>query len=78
MKIKNKDLTAVIMGYWSDCIMQDADSDWKINKLLEDFVKSKDAAYLFDDLDRTVENLTNSQKRELYRKMLDSGIKKEL
>lgn len=77
MKIKNKDLTPAIMDYWWDCILQDADSDLKINNLLENFVKNKDAVYLSDDLNRTVDNLTNAQKRELYWTMLTSNIRKE-
>ena len=45
-----------------------------INELLEEFVHDCKVSYHSDDLDRTVLNLTNSQKRKLYKMMLDSGI----
>lgn len=68
-------LTKDIMDYWSDCIMQDCTSDFEVNRLLEDFIKAENVTYDGGDLDRSVNNLTNSQKRRLYKKMLESGIR---
>ncbi len=65
-----------IMEYWFKCISKKNDryADGDINELLEEFVHDCNVSYHSDDLDRTVLNLTNSQKRKLYKMMLDSGI----
>ncbi len=65
-----------IMNYWWECISKKNDryADGDINDLLENFVLNCNVSYHSDDLDRTVLNLTNSQKRNLYRTMLNSGI----
>ena len=65
-----------IMEYWFKCISKKNDryADGEINELLEEFVHDCNVSYHSDDLDRTVLNLTNSQKRKLYKMMLDSGI----
>ena len=65
-----------IMEYWFKCISKKNDryADGDINELLEEFVHDCKVLYHSDDLDRTVLNLTNSQKRKLYKMMLDSGI----
>lgn len=70
-KLANK-----IMEYWFKCISKKNDkyADGDINDLLENFIIDCNVSYHSDDLDRTVLNLTNSQKRKLYKKMLDSGI----
>ncbi|MBC5745287.1 hypothetical protein FMM74_017340 [Lachnospiraceae bacterium MD308] len=65
-----------IMEYWFKCISKKNDryADGDINELLEEFVHDCNVSYHSDDLDRTVLNLTNSQKRKLYKMMLDSGV----
>ena len=69
-------LKSKIMEYWFNCISKENDrkADGDINDLLENFVKDCNVSYYYDDLDRTVLNLTNSQKRDLYKTMLNSGI----
>ena len=69
-------LAREIMDYWCKCIFKENDkyADGDINDLLENFIIDCKVSYDSGDLDRTVLNLTNSQKRKLYRKMLDSGI----
>ena len=69
-------LAKKIMEYWCKCILKENDkyADGDINDLLENFIIDCKVSYDSGDLDRTVLNLTNSQKRKLYRKMLDSGI----
>ena len=69
-------LVKKIMDYWCECILKENDkyADGDINDLLENFIIDCKVSYDSGDLDRTVLNLTNSQKRKLYRKMLDSGI----
>ena len=69
-------LAKKIMEYGCQCILKENDkyADGDINDLLENFIIDCKVSYDSGDLDRTVLNLTNSQKRKLYRKMLDSGI----
>lgn len=69
-------LANAIMEYWFNCISKEDDrkADSDINDLLENFVRDCNVSYHYDDLDRTVFNLTNSQKRKLYKNMLNSGI----
>lgn len=69
-------LGSQIMEYWFKCISKKNDryADGNINELLEEFVHDCKVSYHSDDLDRTILNLTNSQKRKLYKMMLDSGI----
>lgn len=69
-------LGSSIMEYWFGCISKKNDkyADGDINELLEEFVHNCKVSYHSDDLDRTVLNLTNSQKRDLYKTMLNSGI----
>jgi hypothetical protein len=71
-------LGSQIMEYWFKCISKKNDryADGNINELLEEFVHDCKVSYHSDDLDRTILNLTNSQKRKLYKMMLDSGILK--
>lgn len=63
-------------GYWWKCISKKNDrfADRDINDLLEKFIKSCKTTYDPFDLNRSVLNLTNSQKRKLYKTMLNSGI----
>ena len=65
-----------IMEYWFKCISKENDryADGDINELLEEYVRDCKVSYYGDDLDRTILNLTNSQKRKLYKIMLESGI----
>lgn len=69
-------LGSQIMEYWFKCISKKNDryADGNINELLEEFVHDCKVSYHSDDLDRTILNLTNSQKQKLYKMMLDSGI----
>lgn len=69
-------LSSKIMEYWFECISKkdDKHADDDINELLETFARDCKVSYHSDNLDRTVLNLTNSQKRKLYKTMLDSGI----
>ncbi|RKI83755.1 hypothetical protein D7V90_07640 [bacterium 1xD42-87] len=69
-------LVSVITEYWFKCISKEDDrqADRDINNLLEIFVRDCNVSYYYDDLDRTIFNLTNSQKRKLYKNMLNSGI----
>ena len=67
-------LTKEIMEYWFNCVSKNADCDMEINDLLENFVESQNAAYDPSNLDRTVLNLTNSQKRKLLKTMISSRI----
>lgn len=52
-------------------------SDYKVNKLVNDFAISLgiDEEKLDNDVELTVRNMTNSQKRKLYKLILESGIK---
>lgn len=64
------------MEYWFKCISKENDryAGGDINELLEEFVADCKVTYDSDNLDRTVLNLTNSQKRKLLKAMLDSSI----
>lgn len=62
------------MGYWWECVMTGGKEDRLINDLLENFIKAERKPYFPDDLDRTVLNLTNSQKRQLIQQMIHSNI----
>ena len=66
-----------IMEYWEVCAYRDCESDFAINDLLEKYAAScgiyeKNIQYR---IDITVRNMTNSQKRKLYKLMLKSGIR---
>lgn len=76
MTTENK-LIRQIMNYWQDCAYRDMKSDYKVNKLVYDFAISLgiDEEKLDSDVELTVRNMTNSQKRKLYKLMLESGIK---
>lgn len=69
-----KKLFQIAMGYWCECVMTDGKKDRLINDLLEDFIHAEHKPYFPDNLDRTVLNLTNSQKRQLIRQMINSNI----
>ncbi|MBR4590052.1 MAG: hypothetical protein IKO36_05235 [Bacteroidaceae bacterium] len=71
---EEKRLFQIAMGYWWECVTTGRKEDRLINDLLEDFVKAEGKPYFPDDLDRTVLNLSNSQKRYLIRQMVKSGI----
>ena len=70
-------LINLIMEYWEDCAYHDCESDFKINALVDDFALSCgiDEKKLNGDIDITVKNMTNSQKRKLYKLMLESNIR---
>ena len=69
-----------IMEYWEACAYRDCTSDFAINELLEKYAAScgvyeKNLEYR---IDITVRNMTNSQKRKLYKLMLESGIREDV
>lgn len=76
MTTENK-LVNLIVEYWADCAYRDNESDYKINKLLYDYALSCgiDEGKLNSDIDITVRNMTNSQKRKLYKLMVESNIR---
>ena len=70
-------LTALIMDYWNKCVSKGFKADYEVNKLVDDFaefcgVYEKNFDY---DVTVTVNFLTNSQKRKLYKMLLNSRIK---
>lgn len=75
-RIMEYELSSKIMDYWWKCVSKENDrnADRDVNDLLENFVKGCKVSYDGGDLDRTVLNLTNSQKRKLLKTMLNSGI----
>lgn len=76
MTTENK-LINLIMEYWSDCAYRDCDSDFAINCLVDDYALSCgiDEGKLNGDIEITVRNMTNSQKRKLYKLMVESNIR---
>ena len=76
MTTENK-LIKQIMKYWEECAFRDCDSDFAINNLVEKFALSCgiDERKLMGRVDIAVYNMTNSQKRKLYKLMLESGIR---
>lgn len=76
MTTENK-LVKLIVEYWQDCAYRDCESDYKINKLVDDYAMSCgiDERRLHGDIDITIRNMTNSQKRKLYKLMLESNIR---
>lgn len=69
-----KKLFQIAMGYWWECVTTGGKEDRLINDLLENYIKAERKPYFPDDLDRTVLNLTNSQKRQLIQQMIHSNI----
>lgn len=66
-----------IMEYWSVCAYCNGKKDFAINDLLEKYALSCGIyeEKLESRIDLTVRSMTNSQKRKLYKKMLESGIR---
>ena len=66
-----------IMKYWAECAYSNTKKDFAINDLLENYVS--DCGITMDmlngEIELTVLNMTASQKRKLYKKMLESGIR---
>ena len=76
MTTENK-LFELIIEYWKLCAYRDCASDFAINDLVEKYalscgINEKNLEYR---VDITIRNMTNSQKRKLYKLMLESGIK---
>lgn len=71
---EDKKLFEMVMGYFWECISTDGKKDSLINDLLEDFIKAERKPYFPDDLDITVLNLNNSQRRKLFHMMISSNI----
>lgn len=71
---EEKKLFHIAIGYWWECVSAGGKEDRLINDLLEDFIKEEHKPYFPEDLDRTVMNLSNSQKRQLIRQMEKSRI----
>lgn len=71
-----KILTNLIMDYWSECVSKNSKADFKVNELIENFAESCGRyEKVFDyDVALTVSFLTNAQKRNLYKQLLNSGI----
>ena len=67
----------LIMEYWSECAYSNFEKDFLINDLLYDYALSCgiDEEKLQNDISVTVRNMTNSQKRKLYKLMVDSNIR---
>ena len=72
-----KKLVKQIMDYWMECAYRDCESDFAINDLVEQYALSCgiQESKLEYRIDITVSNMTNSQKRKLYKLMLESGIR---
>jgi hypothetical protein len=70
-------LVNLIMEYWEECAYRDVRSDYEINKLVYDYALSCgiDERKIGNDVSLTVRNMTNSQKRELYKLMAESNIR---
>ena len=69
-------LTSRIMNYWTASISKNSEADFKVNELIENFAEScgrYEKVYDYD-VALTVSFLTNSQKRNLYKQLLNSGI----
>lgn len=66
-----------IMAYWEACAYRDCESDFDINYLVEKYALSCgiQESKIEYRIDITIRNMTNSQKRKLYKLMLESGIK---
>lgn len=66
-----------IMKYWTECAYSNTKKDFTINDLLERY--ASDCGINIDMLNGKIEptvlNMTASQKRKLYKKMLESGIR---
>ena len=79
MTTENK-LFNQIMEYWETCAYANCESDFAINDLLDDYALSCgiDEIKIEARIDITVRNMPNSQKRKLYKMMLDSGIREKL
>lgn len=66
-----------IIEYWEACAYCNWEKDAAINDLLEEYALSCgiDERKLENRIDLTIRSMTNSQKRKLYKKMLESGIR---
>lgn len=66
-----------LMEHWEACAYRDSKSDFLINKLVYDFAASVGIyeENLNNDVYLTFRSLTNSQKRRLYKLMLESNIR---
>lgn len=69
-------LVSLIMDYWTKCVSKNSDADFKVNDLIENFTEScgRSEKVYNCDVTLTVSFLTNSQKRKLYKQLLNSGI----
>ena len=75
--VTNAELESLIMEYWEECAYRDCESDFAINKLVYDYALSCgiNEEKLMNDVSLTVRSMTNSQKRKLYKLMVDSNIR---
>ena len=72
-------LVSLIMDYWYKCISKNGASDFKVNNLIECFAENcgvYEGVYDYN-VELTVRFLTNSQKRKLYKQLVNSGIIEE-
>ena len=58
-----------VVALWGELVCRDTQTDFEVNDILENFVRSCGVAYDGSDIARTVANLSNSQKRALYRQL---------
>ena len=74
--MNNKQLLESIMKYWDKCINTSGEADYEVNNLIYNFALSCgiDEEKLQGDVYITVSNMTASQKRKLWNKLLISNI----
>lgn len=62
-----------IFDIWWACVDAGPHQDYAINDIIENFIEETGKTYFSDDLDLTISNLTNSEKRALLRKMQEAA-----
>lgn len=62
-----------IFDIWWACVDAGTHQDYVINDTIENFIEETGKTYFSDDLDLTISNLTNSEKRALLRKMQEAA-----
>ena len=62
-----------IFDIWWACVDAGTHQDYVINDIIENFIEETGKTYFSDDLDLTISNLTNSEKRALLRKMQEAA-----
>ena len=62
-----------IFDIWWECVDAGPHQDYVINDIIENFIEETGKTYFDDDLDLTISNLTNSEKRALLKKMQEAA-----